>query len=188
MSNAALIDIDMLTPETATGPAKDLLTGAKAKMGFLPNMYGYMAQLPGVLGGYLAGYDAFRQTAGFTPPEQETVFLSISKVNGCDYCVAAHSMLADKKSNVPAADLAALRAGTPLPDAKLEALARFTRTMVEKRGAPAKAEVAAFLAAGYTPQHTLGIVLAIATKTFSNYVNHLAGTEMDAMFASYKID
>lgn len=187
MTRTPLINVAMLTPETATGEAAELLKGAKAKLGFLPNMYGYMAQLPGVLGGYLVSYDAFRQTAGFTPQEQETIFLSISRVNGCDYCTAAHSMLADKKSGVAVDVLAALRAGTTIPDAKLEALAKFTRSMVLKRGAPDQAEVDAFLAAGYEPRHTLGIVLAIATKTLSNYVNHLAGTEVDAMFAAYKV-
>jgi alkylhydroperoxidase family enzyme len=59
--------------------------------------------------------------------------------------------------------------------------------MVISRGQPTKAEVDAFLAAGYEPTHVLGIVLGIATKTYSNYVNHLAGTEVDAMFAAYKV-
>jgi len=150
-------------------------------------MYGYMVQLPGVLSTYNAGYAAFRETAGFTPPEQETVFLAISRATGCDYCTAAHSMIADKMSKVPAASLAALRTGTPLPDPKLEALAKFTRSMVYKRGAPDPTAVTAFLAAGYQPRHALGIVLAIATKTLSNYVNHLAGTEVDPAFAAYKV-
>lgn len=188
MANAALIDIDQLTLETATGEAATLLAGAKAKLGFLPNMYGYMAQVPAVLDGYLRGYAAFRETSGFTPAEQETVFLTISRVNGCTYCTAAHSMIADKKSGVPADALAALRAGLPVPDAKLNAVAVFTQSMVENRGAPSQAEVDAFLAAGYTPQHVLGIVLAIGVKTYSNYVNHLAGTEVDAVFAAYKVD
>lgn len=187
MAHEPLIDIALLTPETATGEAADLLKGAKARMGFLPNMYGYMAQLPGVLAGYLSAYESFRQTAGFTPAEQETVLLVISRANNCDYCMAAHSMLADKKSGVPADALAALRAGTPVPDAKLQALASFTERMVISRGQPTKAEVDAFLAAGYEPKHVLGIVLGIATKTYSNYVNHLAGTEVDAMFAAYKV-
>ncbi|MDP2737762.1 MAG: carboxymuconolactone decarboxylase family protein [Pseudorhodobacter sp.] len=187
MTRKPLIEIAMLTPESATDEAAEMLGAAKARLGFVPNMYGYMAQLPGVLSTYNAGYAAFRETAGFTPPEQEVVFLTISRANGCDYCTAAHSMIADKMSKVPAASLAALRAGTPLPDAKLDALAKFTRSMVLERGAPDPAEVAVFLAAGYQPRHTLGIVLAIATKTLSNYTNHLAGTAVDPAFAPYKV-
>jgi len=81
-------------------------------------MYGYMGRLPGVLLGYLSTYDSFRKTAGFVPAEQEVVFLTISRTNGCTYCMAAHSMIADKMSGVAPDVLAALRAGQILPDAK----------------------------------------------------------------------
>jgi len=187
MTPTALLDITPVTLETATGAVAEILNATQAKLGFIPNMYGYMAALPGVLTGYMASYNSFREDAGFTPPEQETVLLSISGVNGCTYCTAAHSMIADKMSGVPTDSLAALRDGTPLPDARLEALALFTRTMVEKRGLPDKKEVDNFLAAGFNSQHVLGIVQAIACKTYSNYVNHLAGTEVDAAFADYKV-
>jgi AhpD family alkylhydroperoxidase len=144
-----------------------------------------MAHLPDLLGAYLSGYENFRANAGFTPPEQEVVFLTISLANGCDYCVAAHSMLADKISKVPAGSLAALREGRTLPDAKLEALRAFTDAMVESRGEPGRDAVDAFLAAGFEPRHVFGIILAIGVKTFSNYTNHLTGTEVDKAFAAH---
>ena len=97
-------------------------------------------------------------------------------------------MIAEKMSKVPADSLAALRAGGKLPDERLDALATFTRTMVETRGRPDHADVDAFLAAGFKASHVQGIVLAIACKTFSNYTNHLAATEIDAQFADYKVD
>lgn len=187
MTHSPLLNIPPVTLETATDEVAEILKNTQAKFGFIPNMYGYMGALPGVLTGYVAAYSSFRENAGFTPPEQEVVFLSVSAVNGCTYCTAAHSMIADKMSRVPADNLAALRDGTPLPDARLEALAVFTRTMVEKRGMPDKAEVDSFLAAGFETQHVLGIVQAIACKTYSNYVNHLAATEVDAAFADYKV-
>jgi len=188
MTRTALPDITPETLDTATGEAQALLAGAKAKLGFLPNMYGYMAKLPPVLAGYLSTYDAFRAQSGFTSAEQETVFLTISRVNGCTYCTAAHSMIADKKSGVPADSLAALRAGEALPDAKLQAVATFTEAMVLSRGNPGRGVVDAFLAAGYSEQHVLGIVVAIARKTFSNYVYHLGGTPVDAVFAPCKVE
>lgn len=186
MTRQPLIDMTPTTLEDASGEAKELLSGAKAKLGFLPNMYTYMANLPGVLAGYLSTYEAFRETTGFTPAEQETVLLTISRVNGCSYCMAAHSMIANNKSGVPADSLAALREGRELPDAKLNAVAQFTEAMVESRGNPGKQAVDDFLAAGYGEQQVLGVVLAIACKTFSNYVNHLAATPVDDVFAPYK--
>ncbi len=188
MTPTALLKMTPESIETATSGTKTTLENIKAKTGFVPNMYGYMAKLPGVLEGYLSTYESFRETAGFTPTEQEVVFLVISRFNGCTYCMAAHSMLADKVSGVPADMLAAVRAGEPLPDDKLQALATFTETMVDTRGNPDRAAIDAFLAAGYGEQHILGIILGIACKTFSNYVNHLAGTPVDDRFADYKVD
>lgn len=188
MSRTPLISISPQKIDTAEGRARELLEGAKKNLGFVPNMYGYMAKMPAVLAGYLSSYADFRQTSGFSPAEQEVVFLTISRVNGCSYCTAAHSMIADKKSGVPADVLKALRAGDPLPDSKLNALSKFVQSMVASRGNPAKQEVDDFLAAGYSEDHVLGVVLGIACKTYSNYVNHLAATQVDEMFSAYKVD
>ena len=78
----------------------------------------------------------------------------------------------------------AIRARRPIPDSKLAALSAFTDTLLATRGLPLKADVEAFLAAGYEERHVLEIILAIAVKTLSNYSNHLFHTPLDQMFAS----
>jgi AhpD family alkylhydroperoxidase len=112
------------------------------------------------------------------------VFLAISYENGCGYCMGAHSFIADKMSKVPTPVTDAIRTGARVPEARLAALAEFTRVMVAKRGLPSKADVAAFLKAGFTERQILYIVLAIAVKTLSNYSNHLFHTQLDERFAS----
>lgn len=181
------IDLPPETLDTADGPARDVLERVNTAMGFVPNMYGGMAVVPAVLETYLEGYRRFREEGGFTPPEQEIVFLTISKFNGCSYCMGAHSMLADKASKVPQPVLAALRAGEPLPDAKLEALRLFTLRMVESRGNPKEEEVQAFRKAGFEARHIPAIILAIAVKTLSNYANHIFKPDLDARFAAYAV-
>ena len=168
--------------ETAQGKAKAVLEQAQAAVGFIPNMYARMVHSPGLLDTYLHGYAAFRNDSGFTPPEQEVVFLVISHENGCEYCVGAHSFLADMKSKLDPAVTDAIRDGLPIADAKLAALATFTRTLVKSRGLPSKAAVQSFLAAGYSEQQILEIVLAISVKTLSNYANHLFHTPLDPVF------
>jgi uncharacterized peroxidase-related enzyme len=159
-----------------------VLQKAKAKVGMIPNMYANMANAPGLLETYLVGYDAFRAESGFDAAEQEVVLLAISRANGCTYCVAAHSAVADM-AKVPPAVTEALRSGGDLPDAKLDALATFTRAMVETRGLPSRADVDSFFQSGYSDDHVLQVLLAIAVKTISNYSNHLFHTEVDAAFA-----
>ena len=176
MTAEAKLDLPWHSLETAGEKGRPVLEKAKAQVGFVPNMYAGMVNSPGLLETYLDGYARFRSGSGFTPAEQEVVFLTISRLNGCGYCMAAHSMIAAKKSGVPGPVLAAIREEKPIPDDKLATLAAFTETMVESRGLPVKAEVNAFLAAGYTERQVLEIILAIGVKTLSNYANHLLHT------------
>lgn len=162
--------------------AKTNLESAEKSLGFIPNMYAYMANAPILLDSYLYTYRLFRQESGFTPVEQEVVFLTISRENGCHYCVAAHSFVADAMSKVPAEVTDAIRDGHNIPDAKLQALNTYTKVILNSRGHPCQESTAAFLATGYTEQHILNIVQAIAVKVMSNYANHLFGTPLDEVF------
>lgn len=176
-----------LTLDSAGPAQKEALETARKQVGFIPNMYANMANVPGVLTTYLHGYAAFRQHSGLTPAEQEVVFLAISQQNGCHYCMAAHSMIADKVSGVPVPVLAAIRADEPIPDRRLQALYRFARELVKTAGKPSQATADAFLAAGYSETAALNIILAAAVKTLSNYTNHMFATEVDAQFAGYRL-
>ena len=176
------ITLPAQTIDSAEPSGRALLEAAKASLGFIPNMYANMVNSPGLLEAYLAGYASFRRDSGFTPPEQEVVFLTISRENGCEYCVAAHSFLADKMSGLAPEVTDAIRDGTPIGDARLAALAEFTQVVSGSRGLPSKAATAAFLAAGYSERQILEIVLALAVKTISNYSNHLFHTPLDPVF------
>lgn len=184
MTSEYKLTLSPKTLDTADPKAKAVLERAKTQVGFIPNMYAGMANSPGLLETYLDGYDRFRKDSGFTPAEQEVVFLTISRGNGCDYCMAAHSMIADRMSKVPPPVTEAIRNGRTIPHAKLAALSTFTDTLLATRGLPSKAAVQAFLGAGYEERHVLEIILAIAVKTLSNYSNHLFHTPLDGMFAS----
>ncbi len=182
MSNAYRMTLPAVDVSTASQRVKEPLEGAKKRMGMIPNMYTRMANSPGMFETYLFGYERFRKDSGFTPAEQEVVFLSISAENGCEYCMAAHSTIADTSSKVPREVTEAIRAGTAIPDARLRALAGLTRAVVASRGRPSNEDVKAFLDAGYTERQTLEILLAVSVKTISNYVNHLYDTPVDAPF------
>ena len=175
-------------PANANAAQKAILDQAVKAVGFLPNMYANMVNAPAVLSTYLHGYALFRSESGLKPAEQEVVFLAVSQVNGCTYCTAAHSMIADKKSGVPGAVLEAIRAGQPILDARLAALYALTAEMVKTQGRPAADTVQAFLGAGFQEKDVLYIVLAIVVKTLSNYSNHAFATPVDAVFSAYKVD
>jgi uncharacterized peroxidase-related enzyme len=182
MSNAYRINLPPVDLATAPARVKEPLEAAQKRMGMIPNMYTRMANAPGMLETYLYGYERFRKDSGFTPAEAEVVFLTISAENGCDYCVAAHSTLADGPSKVQRDVTDAIRGGTAIADPRLGALAGLARSIVVTRGRPSVEDVKAFLDAGYGEQQVLELVLAVAVKTISNYANHLFETPVDAPF------
>ncbi|MGE3597153.1 MAG: carboxymuconolactone decarboxylase family protein [Dehalococcoidia bacterium] len=170
--------------ESAEPEAKPALQQAQSQLGFVPNMYARMANSPGLLNTYLQGYAAFRQRSQLTSAEQEVVFLTISREHGCEYCVAAHSMLAGTLSKVPPEVTQAIRDDRSIPDPKLAVLSLFTQRMVQSRGLPSRGDVDSFLRAGYSERHILEIILAISVKILSNYANHLFDTPVDSAFAA----
>ena len=175
-----------VTLDSANEAQKPLLENSLKNMGMIPNMYANMVNSPGLMETYAIGYDRFRKNSGFSPVEQEVVFVTISVLNGCEYCTAAHSFIADNWSKVPTEVTDAIRNGEEIPDAKLKALSDFTRVLFDKRGNSCQEEAQAFLAAGYQEKQVLEIILALAVKTLSNYPNHIFQTPMDEAFSSRK--
>lgn len=182
------IGLEPITLNSANEEQTKILERAKKANGMIPNMYKNMVNLPGLQDTYDTGYAHFRKSSGFTPAEQEVVFLTSSIENGCGYCSAAHSYLADEVSKTPIAVTNAIREGKEIPDTKLRALSEFTKIMHDTRGNPSSQQAAAFLDAGYTEENILGIILAMAVKTISNYSNHIFHTEIDAAFKGRALD
>lgn len=175
-------EFTLQTPDSAPEAARPLLRGTRDKMGFVPNLYANLANAPAALEAYFGLSAQFDKTS-FNPVERQVVLLAASVENNCEFCVAAHSLIARKVAKAPDAVVDALRSGTTLPDARLEALATFTRRMVKERGEVAGAPLQAFLKAGFTHQQALEVVLGVTMKTLSNYANHLMGTTTNVEFS-----
>ncbi|WP_305951996.1 carboxymuconolactone decarboxylase family protein [Emticicia oligotrophica] len=176
----AHLTLDNLTASTTTS---EILENTKKSMGFVPNMYVNMGGNTALLDAYVYAYKSFRANAGFSPVEQEVVFLSVAYENNCEYCVAAHSFVGDMMTKVPTEVTNAIRDGKAVPDVKLAALSKLTRSLTATRGNASQEEIDEFLAVGYTEAHVLGIIAGIAVKTMSNYSNHLTNPAIDAAFA-----
>ncbi len=171
-------------PGTADAISAKILEATKKGMGMIPNMYATMANNTALIDAYSHSYKTFRENAGFTPQEQEIIFLSIAFENECEYCMSAHSFVADKMSKVPTEVTDAIRNNTEIENEKYKALSNFSRVMTTKRGNPSQVDINAFLAAGYTENHILGVIAGVGIKTMSNYFNHVFNTPVDAAFSS----
>lgn len=175
-------DFPLHTIETAPDKSKAILEGTQKNIGFVPNLLAKMAEAPALLEGYTKLSGIFDKS-DLSATERQIILMTNNRLNGCTYCMAAHTTISQSQK-VPDDVIDALRNGTAIADPKLEALRRFTEIIVQSRGWPSDQDVNDVLAAGYTRQTILEVILGTSLKVMSNYINHIAETPVDGAFAA----
>ncbi len=165
-----------VTPETATGKAKELLDAVQSKMGLVPNMTRAMANEPAVLEGYLALSGALGK-GSLSAKHREQIALAVGQANHCDYCLAAHSTIG-KMVGLSAEQILDSRRGTAV-DSETDRLIRFARKLVNERGSVSDADIDEIRAAGFDDAAIAEVVAGVALNIFTNYFNQVAGTDID---------
>lgn len=168
--------------DQATEEQKSMFDSIQKALGFIPNLYKNLANVPSVLRTYLQLGDTINQIKEFSPAEKDLIALAVSKYNDCNYCVAVHSFLGRKMTQVPLEVLEAINNNSEIPNKKLKVLYEFVQEMIRRRGFISEDVAKEFIQAGYEDKHILLIVLLISQKTISNYANHLFETELDKEF------
>ena len=177
--------LQLQTIESAADDAKARLETAQKNNGFLPNLVRLLANAPTALETYQT-VSAINGRASLTLAERETVQITAAVVHGCGFCVAGHSAIADKKARLGSDVITALRDRVGVPDARLDAVARFTEAVIATRGAVADVDLAAFRAAGFDDQGALEVVLGVSLATLCNFANNLGQTELNPELATYE--
>ena len=168
--------IQPLDPRAADPATAQSLAAVKAKLGMVPNLFATLARAPAALQGYLQFSGALG--AGQLPMRRrEAIALAVAEENACGYCLAAHSALG-RMAGMGDADLAAARAGSGTEPGEA-ALACLARAIVRSGGRPSREELAAFRAQGFGDAELLEVIANVALNVYTNYVNHIAGTEID---------
>jgi uncharacterized peroxidase-related enzyme len=171
---------------TAPAEAAAVLSTAKERYGFVPNLAAYVAESPLVLGAVLKLSEQFDQST-LSPQEQQLVLLTVSTLNGCSYCKTAHTALG-KMADMSTDMLKSIISLKRLKDPRLEALRTFSTAIVEEKGWVDEQQIQNFLSAGFTKAQVFEVVLGIALKTITNYSNHLAGAEPNNEFIAMAAD
>jgi AhpD family alkylhydroperoxidase len=169
------------TEQTAPDASRSAFAAIRKAWGFLPKLHAMLAESPVALKAYDRLWDLVTET-GLTPVEQQVAYMTVNVFHCCEYCTAGHTFLS-RKAGMAEDAVQALRNGDPIPDARLQALRVFTETVVRERGFAGDTAIDAFLAAGFTRANVLDVVTIIATKTISNYTNHLTKTPKEDFMA-----
>ena len=163
---------------SATGVSAEVFAEIKKAAGKVPNTFAAIGALnPEALKAVLAA-DSALAAGNLSATDRETIKLVVSAVAGCDYCVAAHSLLG-KMAGVKPEALKQIREGLPTGDTQRDALVRFVRELQQTRGTISDEVYAAIRAAGYTEAQLVDIALAITTTVFTNVFNRINDTALD---------
>lgn len=147
----------------------------KSALGFVPNLYATFAHSENALADYVRLQD--RKTS-LSFKEKEIVNLVVSQVNDCTYCLAAHTLLA-QKAGFTAMQTLAIRRGHLPDDSKLDALVRFCRSVTENRGHVSEEDRSSIFDAGYTERHVVDILMLIGDRTITNYLHNVSNVPVD---------
>ncbi|OCK43506.1 peroxidase [Tenacibaculum soleae] len=168
--------IKTLNPETTTGKSKELFDAVQNKLGFIPNLIKVFGNSPATLQTYLSLGD-LTANGNFSNKFREQLALAIAEENECDYCLSAHTAIG-KMNGLTDAETEQNRQGLS-SDEKVAAGLNLAQSITKNRGNISADEIAAAKVAGYTDSDILEIVLNVVSNTLTNYVNHIAKTEID---------
>ena len=165
-------------PSRDEAPVKSqpMLDVVGAQLGVILNLFRLVGQSPAALEGYLGLMGALNKTLDVKT--RERIALAVAQVNGCGYCLSAHSYLGANVAKLDEAELAANRRGHS-SDPKADTVVVFAKKVTDARGKVSEADIAAVRFAGFTDAQIVEIVLNVALNVLTNFVNNVADTDID---------
>ncbi len=165
------------TIDDAPEASRPILDALQRQFGRVPNLHRLVSNSPAALAG-LAGLQGALGKGELAPATRERIALAVAEINGCDYCLSAHSYSGAKLAHLDAREIAANRRGTS-NDPRAAAAVEFACALTVARGAVGPGAVATLRAAGYGDAEIVEIIAHVALNTFTNYVNEALATEID---------
>ncbi len=162
--------------EDATPQQREALEKVKAALGKVAGLYATFGQAPNVLNALL-GFQGALTKGGLTARDLDLIDLHVSQLNGCAYCVSAHTVLG-KAHGLAAEQILRIRdgQGDTARDAAVLALAR---RIAKSGGLGAAAEVAQAREAGLSDAEIVEVIAAVGVRALVNAVALASATEVD---------
>ena len=165
------------TIDAAPAASQLLLAAVKKQLGVVPNLFRLVANSPAALEGYV-GMNSALSKGALPAATRERIALAVAEVNGCNYCLSAHTYLAKNVAKLDDAEIAANRSGAS-HDPKADAAVRFAVKVAVARGHISDGDLSAVRLAGYDEAQIIEIVQHVALNTWTNYINEVAKTDID---------
>ena len=168
------------TPATiadAPEASRTALEAVEKQMGSVPNLFRLVANSPNALNGLL-GLSGALGGGALDAATRERIALAVAEINGCDYCLAAHTYVGTNVAKLSSDEIIANRRGGS-GDAKANVAVQFAAEITKARGQVSADSVQAVRAAGFSDAEIVEIVTHVAYNTLTNYLNTALDTEVD---------
>ena len=168
--------IQQVDPKSTSGTARRLLDKVERQFGVVPNFMRAFANSPAALGSFL---NASGNLGGGTlgAHAAERVALAMAETNGCQYCVSAHTTLAEQ-AGLDAAEIEAARRGES-SDPRAAAAVKFAKSVLTNMGDVTTAELNELRAAGYDDGEIVEIISHVAINTWTNMLGKVGQIDID---------
>lgn len=162
--------------DAAPEASRSTLDAVRKQLGVVPNLFRLIGSSPAALTGFTSFQGALSKT--FDVKTRERIALAVAQINGCDYCLSAHTYLGLNLAKLSPEEIALNRKGAS-GDAKANAAVQFAAKVAKERGHVSDADIAAVRNAGFTDAQVVEMVALVAENSFTNYLNIVAQTEID---------
>lgn len=164
------------TRESAPAASQPILDAVNKQLGVVPNLFRLAAISPAALAGLTGLNGALSRTLDVKT--RERIAIATAQVNGCDYCLSAHTYLGLNLAKISPEEIAMNRRGAS-SDQKADSAVRFAAKVAQSRGKVSDADIAAVRVAGHNDAQIIEIVSVVAENFLTNLLNNVADTEID---------
>ena len=164
------------TRDAAPAQSHAILDAIERKFGAIPNLFRLMAVSPKVLEAYSGLSGPLGDRLDLKTREQ--IAIAVAQVNGCDYCLSAHSYIGANLAGLTEGDIAFSRGGSAT-DPRTAAIVGFAAAVAEHRGRVTDNDLSAARAAGLSDSELVEIVALVAENFLTNLMNNVAKTDID---------
>jgi AhpD family alkylhydroperoxidase len=166
--------------EDVSADAQTTFDVLKRSAGKVPNLYATIGYSANALNSYMDFVKA-QAKGSFHGKDREAVYIIVSELNGCEYCLASHTLSAVKFGWTEEETLL-LRAGT-LPENKWQVIYQLIRSVIEHKGEVKDELLNDFFALGYQEAALMDLMVLISIMSFTNYTYRLTKIPIDLPLA-----
>ncbi|TKG92913.1 carboxymuconolactone decarboxylase family protein [Puteibacter caeruleilacunae] len=168
--------INVPIKEQVDDKAKAIFDNLEKMLGMIPNLYATMGYSSDVLAGYLQ-YSSSLGSSSFNKKEIELIKLAVSEVNGCNYCVAAHTVLA-KMNGFSEEETIGIRLGQ-IQDSRYYVIVKTAQEIARERGKLSDITYEQFYALGFDTKALVDLIAVVNAVSFTNFLHRATDVPID---------